>query len=111
MKAIARMLGSSLEIRLRRRRYRVAFSGEMAGRGFGADHFRPFAERAPVSDPGRPGRGENAGILDRELELQPLALVVGIAGEARIGALQAGQVALAALLRFDRGLGAEQAIA
>src|ERR1700686_3954959 len=45
---------------------------------FGADHFGPWAQIGPISDGRRPGRGEDAVILDRKAELQHLAPVVGI---------------------------------
>ena len=45
---------------------------------FGADMFRPIAQGAPPSYGRRPGHREDAFILDGELELQPLALVVGV---------------------------------
>ena len=45
----------------------------------GADRFRPAALDSPVGDIRRPGRGENFGILDGDLNLQPLG-VIGIDG-------------------------------
>jgi hypothetical protein len=49
-------------------------------RVFGADIFSaaPIVDRAPISYGRRPGRRENAFILDRELELQVFAPIVGV---------------------------------
>jgi DNA invertase Pin-like site-specific DNA recombinase len=58
-------------------------------RAVGADHFRPLAQRAPVTYGRRPELGEDAVILDGEFELQPLAPVIGVACKARIGTLDA----------------------
>jgi hypothetical protein len=65
---------SRLEIRIVRSR-----QGRLPGqfmRIFGADSFRPFARRrcTQIDDGRRPWRREGASILDRELELQVLAL-------------------------------------
>ena len=47
-------------------------------RVLGADDFRPFNRGAYISYGGRPGHCEDAFIFDRELELKPLAPVVGL---------------------------------
>ena len=45
---------------------------------FRADQVRPFAEGAPIGNHGRPWHGEDAWILDGEMELQHLAAVIGV---------------------------------
>src|SRR5215468_4327873 len=45
---------------------------------FGADHFGPWTQVGPIRDGPRPGHGEDAGILDRKVELKHLTAVVGI---------------------------------
>jgi hypothetical protein len=79
------------EVRLvRSRNLRVLF-GVVFMRVFGADRFGPFAQRAqwaPISYGCRPGHREDAVILDRELELQPLALVIGVGCKAWISYLE-----------------------
>src|SRR5262249_51126108 len=64
------------KIRLVRRRNRSVFSGVVFMGVLGADNFRPFNRRRQISHGGRPGHCEDAFILDRELELKPLAPVV-----------------------------------
>src|SRR5438874_7157559 len=90
-------LSSASKIGLARSRHCIVLSGEVTMRGFGAHHFRPVAQRPPISYSRRPGHREDAWIVDRELELQPLPLVVRVARKARVGPLQTPQVALAAL--------------
>ena len=91
------------KIRLIRRRYRGLLSREVAVWVFGADHFRPIAERALIDDPCRPWHREDAGVLNRELELQSLALIARVAGKARVRSLTAAVFALAAFIPFFHG--------
>src|SRR3984893_8024530 len=70
------------KIRLVRSRDRGFLAGKVSIRIFGADHFPPLAQRAPISYDRRPGRREDAFIFHRELELQPLALIGGVARKA-----------------------------
>ena len=72
-------------------------------RVFGADHFRPIAERALIDDPCRPGHREDIRVLDRELELQSLAFVAGVARKTRVGSLTAAVFALASFIPFFHG--------
>jgi hypothetical protein len=65
------------EIRLVRARGRGVLSVVFA-RVFGADEFRPLAHVAPIGDGGRPGHGEDAFVIDREMELQHRAPVIGV---------------------------------
>src|SRR5258708_5946236 len=73
------------EIRLVRARYLGVLSSIVFMRVFGADIFTsassaPIADRgAPISYGRRPGHREDAFILDRELKLQVLAPIVGVA--------------------------------
>src|ERR1700731_2525768 len=90
------------EIRLVRARHSGMLSGEISIRVFGADHFRPLAQRAPIAYGRRPGFGEDAFIRDGEFELQPLALVIRVAYKTRISS-EAGKLSLAAFFRFFRG--------
>ena len=65
------------EVRLCSPRHR----GDLAGGFidvFGADQVRPSAHGGPISDGRRPRHGEDAFILDREMELQHLAPVIGV---------------------------------
>src|SRR5580700_10583582 len=50
----------------------------------GTGEFRPIAEGAPIGHGRRPRHGENASVLDGELELQPLALIVGVDDQAGV---------------------------
>src|SRR5262249_57092795 len=77
---------------------------------FGADHFRPLAQRAPITYRRRPRLGEDAVILDGEFKLQPLALVVWVAGKTGVSP-EAGKPSLAAFFCFFRGFIIEQSIA
>src|SRR5216683_1716177 len=45
---------------------------------FAADEVRPRAHGGPIGDGRRPGHREDAFILDRKMELQHLAPVVGV---------------------------------
>ena len=47
-------------------------------RVFDTDLFREYGQAASIGYGRRPGHRENAVILDRELNLKPLASVVGI---------------------------------
>ena len=66
-------LGAISEIRLVCSRDRGLLSWEPLG-VFGANMFRPFNQRAAIRYRRRPGHRKSAFILDRELELQVLAL-------------------------------------
>src|SRR6202023_3763031 len=58
------------KIRLVRCRDRCVLSGIVFMRVLGADDFRPITRGAQISYGGRPGHGEDAFILARELELK-----------------------------------------
>src|SRR5258706_2277648 len=45
---------------------------------FGADELRPGIDGGPIGDGRGPGRGKDAFIFDRKMELQNLATVIGI---------------------------------
>src|SRR5215471_2764076 len=45
---------------------------------FGADPFWPEGQATTISHDGRPGHCENAFVFDREMKLEPLALIIGI---------------------------------
>jgi hypothetical protein len=79
-------------------------------RRVGADHFRPLAQRAPVTYGRRPGLGKDAVILNSKFELQTLAPVVGVACKARIGTLDAPNLSLASFFGFFRSFVIEQPI-
>ncbi len=88
-------------------------SGEEIVRGVGADHFRPLAQRAkraPITYGRGPGLGEGALILDREIELQPLALIVGVACKTWIGTRNPPNLSLAPFFRCFRSFVIEQPI-
>src|SRR5208337_3936323 len=70
------------EIRLVRTRDGAVLSGVVFMRVFGASDLQPLAQRAPISYDRRPRHREDAFILDREFELQPLTLIVGVAYKA-----------------------------
>src|SRR5258706_14547364 len=53
-------------------------------RVLGADEFRPCSRRAPIGHARRPRPGEDAFILDREFELQRLALVARVDAKPRV---------------------------
>jgi hypothetical protein len=57
---------------------------EISIRVFGAHHFRPVAQWAPIAYGGRPGLGEDAVIHDGEFELQSLAHIVRVACQTGI---------------------------
>src|SRR5215831_19686687 len=65
------------EIRLVRLRYHGGLSVGLP-RILGAYQVRPRAHGGPVRDGRRPGHGEDVFVLDREMELQHLAPVVGV---------------------------------
>src|ERR1700688_3271162 len=80
---------------------------------FGADNFRPFGRAAPIkSGPisygGRQGSCEDAFILNSELELQVLALIVGIGGQRSPTSLQI--LFCVAFYPLSRGFVIEQTI-
>src|SRR5260370_23595718 len=83
---------SHSKFQLVRGRHGGVLSGVIFMRIVGADGLRPLAQRrkwALIDDARRPRHREDAYILDRELELQPLALIVGVACKPRIGSPQA----------------------
>jgi hypothetical protein len=102
-----------LEIRFVRGRHRGVLSGVPLD-VLGAGIFRPLGHQrsqgTPVCHRRRPWHGENAFILDRKLELQPLALVVGVGCKGEIGSLQADVLSAAALFCFFCGLVVDQPI-
>jgi hypothetical protein len=71
------------EIRRVRRRSRGVRAQEE--RILCADRFWPVADEAPIGHLSRPGRGENAWVLNCELDLQPLLACVRINGAAPVG--------------------------
>src|ERR1700736_1981011 len=73
-----------LEIRPVRTRDRGVLSRVPLG-VFGADKLQPFVQGAPKRYGRRPRRRESACILDRDLDLQPLALVVEIGPQSIVG--------------------------
>ncbi len=72
------------EIRLVRARDRGIPSGVVFTNIFGTNDFRPFTQGTPIRHGCRPGHREDTFILDRELKLEPLALIVGVDGQYRI---------------------------
>jgi hypothetical protein len=66
------------EIRLVGRRDGGVFFGAVFMRVLATDVLRPAAEDASIGFGRGPNSGENAFVLDRELELQGFALVVGV---------------------------------
>jgi|SRR5580700_3777126 hypothetical protein len=78
----------SSEIRLVRGRHRGVLSRVKLS-VLGTGNFRPLAQRPPIGYGRRPGRSEDACILDGEFELQPFTLVVGVASKASIGCREA----------------------
>jgi len=73
---------------------------------FGTDIFRPFAQGAPISYARRPRHSEDAFILDHELELQSLALIVGVDSPCWAAAI----LFFTPVLRFFRGFVIKQPI-
>src|SRR6516165_5838689 len=94
------------EIRLVRSRHRGVPSGIIFVPVFGADIFRPFAQGAPISYDRRPRHSEDAFILDRKLELQSFALIVGV--DSPLG--HAAILFFTSFLRFFRGFEIKQTI-
>src|SRR4051794_37096336 len=66
------------EIRLVSRWNCGIFFGAVFTRVFGTDVLGPVAEYAPIGFGCGPGGCEDTFVLDRELELQRLALIVGV---------------------------------
>src|ERR1700733_4827280 len=66
------------KIRRDGRRDRGVLFGAVSMWVFGTDAFRPFADDMPIGFRRGPRRREDAVVFDGELELQCLALVVGI---------------------------------
>jgi len=61
---------------------------------FGADIFRPFAEGAPIGFSRGPYHRKNSIVLDREFQLQSLALIVGIGCPAFFNAWREPEILL-----------------
>src|SRR5438045_5709321 len=66
----------------------------------GADGFRPNALDAPIGDVRGPWRGEDLGILDRDRNLQPLAVTRVDGRDPRLAA----DAARGVLLPYERSL-------
>src|ERR1700691_6558891 len=77
---------------------------------FGADKFLAFVEGAPKRYGRRPGGRENAFILNRDLDLQPLALVAWIDRRSIIRKSVVGILFCIPCYRFLRGLIIEQPV-
>src|ERR1700730_2579283 len=90
---------------------KVDCSAHIVARALSANEFRPTAQRASISNPGRPGGCEHARVLDRELEQQSRALVIRIARETRVGDQKAKIFAFPPVLRFGRGCVIEPPVA
>jgi len=79
-------------------------------RMLGADRFRPVADETAIGHSSRPWRGEDARVVDRELDLQPWLGGVWVDGAAPIGGI--GPIYGAVLaLRFGGGFAVDQAVA
>jgi len=83
------------EIRFDGRRDRSVFFGTVFMRVFGTDTFRPVKEDAPIGFARGPSCCEDALILDSELELQCLALIVGVGSPSFINGTAAHILAAA----------------
>ena len=73
----------------------------------GADPFWPEGQATPISNHGRPGHCENAFVLDCKMELEPLALIIGINDQAR----KTSVLPQTPYLAFSRGFVLDQPIA
>src|ERR1700739_4820807 len=77
---------------------------------FGADRFRPVTDEAPICNLSRPRRGENARVVHRERDLQPLLGSVRVDSAAPIG--RTGPIyGSVLLLGFGGGFAVDQAVA
>src|SRR4029077_14511465 len=76
--AVQNFPDSPLEIRSVCRRDRGVRTGVIFKGVLGAAHFPQFAFGALIGHQSRPWHGEHVLILDRQFDLQPLALVIGI---------------------------------
>src|SRR5258708_31214892 len=98
------------EIRLRGSRARSVFFGTVFIRVFGTDTFRPVKEDAPIGFGRGPSCCEDALILDGELELQCLALIVGVGSPSFINSTAADILSAATLPCFPRGFAIDEPI-
>lgn len=91
------------EIRPVGSRDRSVFFGTISIWIFGTDTFRPVTEDAPIGFSRGPSRCEDALIFHSELELQCLALVVGIGSVSFINNAAADILSVTTLPCFPRG--------
>jgi hypothetical protein len=71
---------------------------------FGADELHPFVQGAPKRHRRRPGHRESPFILDRDLDLEPLALVVRIGSRSIVRIVDLEMLLFGPFERFLRAL-------
>jgi hypothetical protein len=79
-------------------------------RVLGADRLRPIADKPPIGDPSRPRLGEDARVLDGELDLQPLLGRVWIDDAAPVGRIDPIRYGAVFSLGFGGGFAVDQPV-